>query len=240
MLGLLDSPNVLTAQTPQGTNAVKTMSIKPKARPFIMVLSFMNVALFTEVYGDLLAKLQNKIEVLHGLSNERVLDLISSPDLSGILVTDTAIVDRENAYLLDKLVEYTKAGGTVVLGGTFCAHITCDELKRFFSDAWDMPWEMGDYTSTDITINGKHELAKKTASLPSSFRTKAVHLRGVTPAMALYVASKHSHIYAPLRNITQASMVHTKVGKGYLGYLGDVGPHEDHTKIVLAMFGLLG
>ena len=34
-------------------------------------------------------------------------------------------------------------------------------------------------------------------------------------------------------------MVHTKVGEGYLGYLGNVGPEEGHTKIVLAMFGLL-
>ena len=215
------------------------MEMKPKARPFIMVLSFTNVGFFTEVYGDLLAKLQDKIEVLHGLSNERVVDLISSPDLSGIFVTDTAIVNHQNTYLLGKLVEYTKAGGTIVFGGTFSASITCDELKKFFSDSWSMPWEMGDYTRTHIMINGKHELAKKSTSLPSSFCVKAVHLQGVTPAMALYVASKNSHIYTPLRKVTQASMVHTKVGEGYLEYLGNVGAEEGHTKIVLAMFGLL-
>jgi hypothetical protein len=239
MLGLLDSPNVPSVETARGTSAANAMSMKPKPRPFIMVLSFTNVGFFTQVQGDLMTRLQKKIEVLHGLSNERVIDLISSPDLSGILVTDTALVDNHNAYLLDKLVEYTKAGGTVVLGGTFGTDISPDELKKFFSDAWGMPWEMGNYTRTDITINGKHELAKKTTSLPSPLRVKAVHLRGVTPAMALYVASRNSHIYAPLKKITQAPIVHTKVGQGYLGYLGDVGLEEGHTKIVLAMFGLL-
>ena len=66
-----------------------------------------------------------------------------------------------------------------------------------------------------------------------------MHLRGVTPATALYVASKDSHLYAPLKKVTQAAMVHTKVGEGYLGYLGDVGLEDGHTKIVLAMFSLL-
>jgi hypothetical protein len=239
MLGLLDSPNVPNVETAQGTSAVKLVPMKPKPRPFIMVLPFASVDFFTTVQGDLLSRLQNKLEVLHGLSNERVVDLLSSPDLSGVLVTDTAIADHENSYLLGKLVEYTKAGGTVVFGGTFGANITRDELKKFFSDAWGMPWEMGNYTTTDIIINGKHELAKKTPSLPSSLCVNAVHLSGVTPAMALYVASKNSHVYAPLKKVTQAPMVHMKVGEGYLGYLGDVGLEEGHTKIVLAMFGLL-
>ena len=239
MLGLLDYPSVPYIEAAQGPSESKVAHVKPKPRPFMMVLSFENVDFFTKYQGDLFSRLRNKVEVLHGLSNERVIDLISSPDLLGILVTDTAIVDHENAYLLSKLVKYTKAGGTVVFGGTFCSDITPDEMKTFFSDAWGMPWEMGDYTRTDITINRKHELTKKNPLLTSSFCVKAVHLNGVTPAMALYVASKNSHIYTPLKKLTQAAMVHMKVGEGYLGYLGDVGLEEGHTKIVLAMFGLL-
>jgi hypothetical protein len=54
--------------------------------------------------------------------------------------------------------------------------------------------------------------------------------------MALFIVSKTSHIYVPLKKITQAPVVHTKVCQGYLG---DVGPGlEVHTKIVLAMFDL--
>ena len=220
MLGLLHSPNVPSAQTShvQGTNTTKLISMKPKARPFIMVLSFTNVGFFTEVYGDLLAKLQNKIEVLHGLSNERVIDLISSPDLSGIFVTDTAIVNHQNAYLLGKLVEYTKAGGTIVLGGTLSASITCDELKKFFSDSWSMPWEMGDYTRTHIMINGKHELAKKSTSLPSSFCVKAVHLQGVTPAMALRLQWRYAR-NGVIRRVQKFSYIYS-AQKGYAGIHG--------------------
>lgn len=240
MLGLLDSPNeaeITVAPTVTETSAPKVPP-KKTSRPFMMVLSFDNEVFFTKVQGDLLSKLRSKLEVLHGLSNERVVDLLTSSDLVGILITDSAIAEPENAYLLARLVEYTKAGGTVVIGGSFSGTMKFHDVSTFFRDAWGLPWEAGDYTRTEVTLNGKHDFVKNHASLPTSFTVKTLHLSGIVPSMALYVASKQSHIYTPLKKVTQAPIVHTKIGEGYLGYLGDVGLDESHTAVVLTMFGL--
>lgn len=218
----------------------KTTAPKPTSRPFIMILSFKGEKFYAEVQADLLSKLQNKLEVLHGLSNERVIDLLGSSDLVGVLVTDAAIAELENAYLLSKLVEYTRGGGTTVLGGgTFASFLTLDTFKDFFQSAWGLPWTMGPYTRSEMTPNEKHSLVTKNSSLPTSFVAKAVHVAGISSSSAVYVASKQSHIYVPLKQVTQAAMVYTSVGNGNLGYLGDVGFEEPHTKIVLAMFSLL-
>lgn len=247
MLGLLDSANLSELVQPvskptslldQGVSKLAS-SAKLKPRPFMMVLSFGEDQFFSDIQADLLSTLKDKMEVLVGLSSQRVVDLIASPDLKGILITDAAIARPENAYLLDQLVTFTKSGGTVVIGGTFSGHIKFDEIQPFFKTSWGVPWGNGDYTSTEFTINGKHELAKKTPTLPPTFHMKALHISGITPDTALYVASKCSHIYKPLKKVTQAPVAYTQVGKGYLGYIGDVGLREDHTKIVLAMFGLL-
>ncbi|KAG6868431.1 hypothetical protein C0993_003108 [Termitomyces sp. T159_Od127] len=202
-------------------------------RPFLMILSFGHEKFFAGVQGDLLELLQNKLEVLHGLSNERVLELLGSQDLVGILITDAAIVDTENAYLLSRLVAFTKAGGTVVMGGSFSSHIKFNQLGRFFQDSWGLPWKSGDYTSCQITINSKHELAQSPV-LPSAFMMKGLFVSGVTPETALYVPVKG---YAAAKT-PQSAVASANVGKGRLGYIGDVGLHDEHSKIVLTMFGL--
>ncbi|KAF9460879.1 hypothetical protein BDZ94DRAFT_1197036 [Collybia nuda] len=242
MLGLLDTPNEGEAETtvePTITEA-KVPKVPPKktSRPFMMILSFNAQNFFTEHQSNLLSTFRAKLEVLHGLSNERVVDLLTSSDLVGILVTDVAIANPENAYLLARLVEYTKAGGTVIVGGPFSGVLKLPDVATFFGDVWGLPWKAGDCTRTDITINGKHDFVKDHPSLPTSFTVKALHLSGITPSMAVYIASKGSHNYEPLKKVTQAPIVHTKVGEGYLGYLGDVGLGGSHTSVMLAMLGL--
>lgn len=66
-----------------------------------------------------------------------------------------------------------------------------------------------------------------------SLTIEALHLSGILPSMAVYVTSKQSQ---PLKKVTQAPIVHMKIGEGYLGYLGDVGILD--ASVVLAMFGL--
>jgi hypothetical protein len=55
------------------------------------------------------------VEVLHGLSNPRIIDLLSSPDLLGVFISDASITNHENRYLLLTLVEFSESGGTIFL-----------------------------------------------------------------------------------------------------------------------------
>ncbi|KAG5639186.1 hypothetical protein H0H81_006090 [Sphagnurus paluster] len=212
----------------------------PTSRPFLMVLSFGNEKFFAGVQGDLLDLLRSKLEVLHGLSNERVAELIGSPDLVGVLVTDATVTQPANAYLVDRLVEFAQAGGTVVMGGSFGSSIRFDEIGPFFQEVWGVPWQGGDYTSSEVKLNSKHEYAKlsQNQALPETIHMKALHITGITPETAVYLPTKNSQAGASSKK-PQAPVALISVEKGRLGYVGDVGLQEEHSKIVLAMFGLL-
>ncbi|KAG5641145.1 hypothetical protein DXG03_005884 [Asterophora parasitica] len=216
-------------------NVINKLPAGPTSRPFMMVLSFGNEKFFAGVQCDLLDLLRSKLEVLHGLSNERVLELLGSPDLVGILVTDSAIADKANTYLLGKLVAFTKAGGKVVLGGSFSSSIRFDKMGQFFQN-WGVPWKGGDYTRADIAVNGAHELVQKNPGMPSAFCLKGLHVEGITPETAVYLPTQRP---PPAKKASQAPVALTRVDQGYLGYIGDVGLQDEHSKIVLAMFGLL-
>ncbi|KAG6861781.1 hypothetical protein C0995_012285 [Termitomyces sp. Mi166 len=208
------------------------LPVGPTRRPFLMILSFGSEKFFAGVQGDLLELLKSKLEVLHGLSHERVLELLGSQDLVGILITDAAIIETENAYLLSQLVAFAKAGGTVVMGGSFSSHIKFNQVGTFFQDSWGLPWRSGDYTSCEITVNRGHELAKSSV-LPSAFMMKGLFVAGVTPQTTLYVP-----VRAHVAKKSQSPVALAQVGKGRVGYIGDVGLQDEHSKIVLAMFGL--
>ncbi|KAG6916896.1 hypothetical protein DXG01_004729 [Tephrocybe rancida] len=210
------------------------LPVGPTRRPFMMVMSFGNEKFFAGVQEDLLELLKSKLEVLHGLSHERVVELLGSQDLIGVFITDAAIIEPTNAYLLSRLVAFAKAGGIVVLGGAFSSHIKFTEMGPFFQDAWGVPWRAGDYTRSEIHLNPAHELSKAPA-LPSSFTMKSLFVVGTTPETALYVPAKG---HATAGKLPQAPVAVGRIGKGRLGYIGDVGLQDEHSKIVLAMFGL--
>jgi len=266
MLGLLDRPNYEEPIVPP-TEAVSTSTeqkqevalSKPKPEPFIMTLSFGNEAPLPETQNHLCTVLRKEVEVHHTLSIPRVLDLLSSPDLIGVLITNVKIVDDSNAYLVSKLVDYTKAGGRVVFGGFFASSMRIDLVKPFFQN-WGMDWDSADYTSVEMVRNRRHELVKAntnagsigpgtrrsnadgTKLLPGEIHINALHLSGVGPDEAVYVAKAGTHVHER-GQATKAAIVCAKVEQGWLGwlgYIGDVGlVGEEHTKIVLAMFGLL-
>ncbi|KAG6818393.1 hypothetical protein H0H93_005279, partial [Arthromyces matolae] len=231
-----DMTKPLPVAAGESQTGFRTLPVGPTRRPFIMILSFGGEKFFAGAQADLLELLKSKLEVLHGLSNERVLELLRSQDLTGVLVTDAAIIDEENAYLLSQLVEYAKAGGTVVMGSAFSSHIRFDELSAFFKDTWGVSWESGNYTRCDLVLNTAHHLAK-TPGLPKVFTMKGLFVSGVASQSALYVPATDSHI--PFHESSQAPVAMEQVGKGRVGYIGDVGLQDEHTKIVMAMFGLL-
>jgi hypothetical protein len=43
----------------------------------------------------------------------------------------------------------------------------------------------------------------------------------------------------PIDNLEQSPAVYAPIGKGYLGYLGDVNGEDEAANIILAMLGLL-
>ena len=81
-----------------------------------------------------------------------------------------------------------------------------------------------------------------TGSLPQDYSQKAVFLKNVPTAAAVYrpsgFSTTESHVFAAAPvNTAQTPIVFAKVGEGWLGYVGDVNNEAGSQSVVLAMCG---
>jgi hypothetical protein len=221
MLGLLNRP----------------LAVVPDTLKFVMVLSFSLVDIIKEQHNDFFQKLEEKVEVLHGLSNARIIDLLSSSDLLGVFITDSSITHRENRYLLSKLVEYSKNGGTIIFGAFFYENIAETDIRPFFFDNWDLPWEPAGERGVmaTVSLNPRNSLVMKNLDLPVSFNLNAHYLKGITPSMAVYAAQNTANVWEPSRKVLKSAILYAGVEKGHVGYIGMKDLDEIFVSIFCAM-----
>ncbi len=104
--------------------------------------------------------------------------------------------------MAQKLVEFVKKGGSAVLGGQFSNHISDNKfdilIKKFGLD-----WQYGSYFRSTFFTNASNELVQKNPSLPKSYSMKTLHVKNITPEMAVYVATEDSRltsmVYDPVK-----------------------------------------
>jgi hypothetical protein len=158
-------------------------------------------------------------------------------------VTDPGIIKSRNVAVSQKLANYVRNGGTLVLGGLFSAQIRPNDLGRYMREKWDLPWEAGSYYRTTIFLN-RAVVNRPTSGLLSSYSHKAVFLKHVDPNMAWYVATDRSVIESlvplpgPGIELLETSTAFARLGNGWIGYVGDVNGEEGTTAVVLEMLGL--
>jgi hypothetical protein len=213
-------------------------NIVPDTQKFVMVLSFSLVDIICKEYDDFFQKLGAKVEVLHGLSNARIIDLLSSPDLLGVFISDASITNHENRYLLLKLVEFSESGGTIIFGALFCQDIKINDTHPFFFDNWGLPWgpAVDRLVSPTASLNSTNSLVMKNPDLPVSLNpSERYSLKGMTPSTAVYVEPS---VLEPNRKPFQSAILYTDVQKGHLGYIGMSKLDKAFTSIFCAMLGI--
>lgn len=110
---------------------------------------------------------------------------------------------------------------------------------------------MGDYTRMTLVLNPSiHRLSSRSSDLAKSFCMKAVHLRGVKAEDIIYVPEEDeeedededpdSDLDMPSRELPDPNVpvAYTRIGDGFLGYVGDVTSAEGSTSAVLTMLDL--
>ncbi|KAJ7684399.1 hypothetical protein DFH06DRAFT_968689 [Mycena polygramma] len=209
-----------------------------------MQLSLAHEDFFDEILSHTLAALRARVTLSPARSASQALQLLASPDLAGVFVTDSGISDPKNAALLAQFVAYVKAGGTVVIGGAFSSFMSVPDMNAFFRKGWGLPWKMSSYHRTTFSLNRRNTLASASPALQQSYSMKAVHLSDVPVVAALYLPSEDSRVesmvFAPtqITKLTEAPVVFAEVGSGRLGYVGDVNSEKGSTEAIVAMFGL--
>ena len=217
---------------------------KATAIPCVLLLSLGYADTFNSVHKHFLAALNSVADVIQSETKESALENLARPNISGVFVTDPEITEKKYKKVLSRLVEYAKAGGTVVIGGTFSTFVRGSDNDAFFKKAWGLDWKMGSYHRTTFTLNpSRPERLFRGPNLADSYSMKTVHLKGIAPETVVYGPTPESRtqsmVFAPSAvDLGEAPVVYTRIAQGFLGYIGDVNGEIDSTNVILSMLGL--
>ncbi|EXJ65624.1 uncharacterized protein A1O5_11151 [Cladophialophora psammophila CBS 110553] len=210
----------------------------------VFVFSLDDQDLFQEIHGRLMNTIAQKAVVKQAANFQEALNLLNSDTKpEAIFVTDSGITTARNNLVSEKLVDFVRSGGRVVLGGLFSSFVRPDDLRRYFKKTWNLPWKVGSYHRTTVALN-QNAKGLPSSNLPSSYSQKAVFLADVNSSAAWYLPTEdsvvESHVFAPVSVATsETPVVFAEVGTGWLGYIGSVNSEEETDTVVLGMLGLL-
>ena len=214
----------------------------PYQKKFIIVLSWVIPFDSQEETTFLDYVKSQEIETVVGLSNARVVELLKSSDLAGVMVADAAICKPENAYLLLQLKDYTLSGGTVVFGRFFATTMMANEVRSFFHDNWAFEWNFALMEDAEVARNEKSQLVQQLedSKLPKAFNVHGVYLEGITEEMALYSTSGCPRLWNADDMVFMSAFVYAKINAkgGHIGFLGDSRLDGENRSILCAMLGI--
>jgi hypothetical protein len=208
--------------------------------PRILLVSLDTASPFDQLYQGILEKLNTVAALDRATKPESALQGLADQPPQAVLVTDGGIAQHRAVYA--KLLDYVRGGGRLVLMGNFSSMTRPKDLDRLFQEA-GLPWTHGAYQRTTVHRNDTEETSSHT-SLPPSYSQKAVFLAGVPGKDAWYLPNNSSHTQSrvfypvPITDQEQTPIALTNIGKGKLGYVGDVNGEEGSDAVVLAMCGL--
>lgn len=211
--------------------------------PFVLLLSLSNPELLASINEHFLSTIRSKVRVVQALDAQKALQYLADTNLKSVYVADEDILERKNLELFSSLIGWVNAGGIAVAGSLFPTLASPLKLNRFFKK-WELPWRMGDYHRTTFVLNrSNRHLSSHSANLATSYNVKAVHLRGVRAEDVLYAPTEdsrvESHVFAPTKvDPSHVPVAYTRIGDGFLGYIGDVNGEEESTSVILAMLRL--
>ncbi|KDQ08532.1 hypothetical protein BOTBODRAFT_59263 [Botryobasidium botryosum FD-172 SS1] len=216
-------------------------------RPTILILALGgHFDDFERVDRQLVLEIKRRAKVLVARTDSAALNYMLTTHISAILNTDQGLAEKKHRPVLDRVVLYVKeAGGTAVLSSQFSCWVRPCDLRRMFKESWKLPWRRGSYHHTTHSLMpNRAETLWNHPKLMNSYSMKALHLRGIEPEEVVYgpteESTTHLSVFAPepVANLDEAPVVYGKVGKGYLGYIGDGNGEMGSTWATLAMLGI--
>jgi hypothetical protein len=217
------------------------------SKPTVFLLSLDHLEYFDSMYDNLITQLSNKANVQRAKKSDAAVRYLSSNTPAAIIATDPAVA-KSNAHpdVLQLLQSYVANGGHLIFACQFSSFITPPQMNSFWTTTFSKPWTFGDYHRTDVHLQAQTATALGAAvstRLPQMYSQKAVFLKNVRPAEALYGPTPDSRTQSavfPPGSVDQSQIpvVWAQVGQGWLGYVGDVNGEKGSDAVVLAMCGL--
>jgi MYND finger len=214
---------------------------KPVFLPNFLVISLEEQSYHEEMQSHLLRSLVSRTKLVKAKTSNNASSNLSFLNPSTVLITTPHISKAKYRPLQSQITEYAKAGGTVILCGAFSSEINDPNFAKYFSTAWSLPWKMGTYVRTTFSLNPRRHSKLHNTKLSQRYCVKAVHVKDAIPQSHVYVTTPdsrvQSHVFAPVsaHEIGQSPVLFTPIGKGFLGYIGDVNSEDETTDVILAM-----
>lgn len=176
---------------------------------------------FEDQFHQQIRGVAKRIQVNVAKSAKDALELFAAPNLHGVFVFDKGIANPSHVAVLNAQVQYVKNGGLAVFAGSFPVDSKMDteSLTTAFS-AFGLPWTRGTLWGRDIQVNLTHATALASPSLPEEYSVTAHNLQGFHFEDMLYTGGSPTRLESP--------MLRARVGKGYVGYMGDTNPEAEH------------
>ncbi|KAI1402573.1 hypothetical protein F4819DRAFT_507488 [Hypoxylon fuscum] len=170
--------------------------------------------------------------------------LIDHPDAQAIWIVDPDIATPKFKDLSDKVVDYARNGGTVVLGGFFSMSISANNFDRWMNEAWGLSWRYGQYETSTVIFQssavGPRDFWRD--GLAAAYTQKGVFLKNVSASDSWYASlpssASESFVFKSIPIQVETSIAFGKVGKGWLGFTGDIHNRDETTAAVRAMMRL--
>jgi hypothetical protein len=211
----------------------------------VLAISLRNQPRFDEMYAPLLTAIRSDAEFQQAENSTSAVRFLSQlPEPSAVLITDEALTLRENSAIWEAVLEYVRRGGTAVIMGLFPSFVQPNSMKPFFSRA-GLQWGTGSYYRTTLTLNHVAVDVANARKLPQRYSQKAVFVNNVTTDNMWYKTDDGSVVQSAVFPSTSANttgetaVAMAAVGRGKLGYVGDVNAGDGSNAVILAMCGLL-
>jgi hypothetical protein len=213
--------------------------------PNIVVLSLLKDHNLYDLFAQLLDTIRSVATVHFVESKSAFRSALKTTKPSAVLAIDAAISKEDNLDILQQLIQFTTAGGTVVCCCNFSNGLNYRTAAEYFSQ-WRLPWDAGSYFRTTVHLNPLRSVPGLSFDgLSASYSVKSLALTHVRPENAVYNPSStsliESHVFAadefPV-DPAETPCAYGAVGRGHFGYVGDVNNEEDSTRVVLAMIRL--
>ena len=187
-----------------------------------------------ELHKGLIAAMTDGAEVILATTVPDAESLITAkPDPQAIIATDASLCNDSGASLPNKVIKYVHAGGILVFAGHFPSVARFTEIEKLFL-RFRLPWRSGDYTSATLNFNPFNDTID-TNGLKVRFTTKALYLDNVAKRHAVYLDFGHSKSHGKR---VQSPVVYAKVGRGRIGFVGDVNGSAASVKAITSMCNL--
>lgn len=216
-------------------------------RPEILLLSLAYQPFFDEMYSSLLENFRRSAQLKRSKTARGVLRYLTTNLPKVIIVTDEGLTRGENSAVLDRVLSYVRNdGGLVIVGLHFTSFTQMDVFDKFFTEGFGLAWKHGNYHRTTFQLNPSCLLPDGMASkdsFPAPYSMKVLHIKGAAPHEKIFApipnAMTQSHVFPPeYVDQTQAAVVGTRVGDGYVVYIGDVNPEKGSEDVILRLCGL--